>query len=568
MKRTMILMASLLWVGCSEKIPPAGPQQTGKPDVPPPESVQIDDPAPGGGGAVSPSWDYVWVPGSTLFSNYGIGGAPVTDCQAFAAQNFEWRNPSGPPMGAARHLIPHLWDQDSAADMMCLAKAIVYFCDAQAPTRTYFGDVVTYYDEAWHAIRNMMFDHVSGSYSSGTWGTECDSGWIGMARNLMGYLVAADYLLALGQPGTAGYRSSPGQAYYDADGVPPWDGGIPPLSNAQTYDSLKTFTLRIISQTNAAYKAPATTNCAKSMWLRTDMADEQPDNKGAAALASLATCAILGMNMATNPSIWGGGAWPQSDGSVSYTSVYNDAIRFFKGWGGDRSGSGWAFPTSNFDHSDGCCPGRDVWADTWVQSDSLAPVPILGPGAERKWPASATGYTCAYWGPNPPPGGTAHVMFGTLTEDLARGPTIANSPPCPGTSPNCEYQNFPSKVCGGVCQPVQNLLYDVHVAGSVNYLNDAAEVLWQEDSSWGPYTFGGTGGVGRIPQTAIWFDHWADAGPNDNWVRLSADVPNEVGEDDWPVTYILDKRGFVVQEAKPPTFAQGKQMSFTDLTHR
>jgi hypothetical protein len=472
-KRALILMGSLLWLACSEKIPPVGPQQTGKPepDLPPPQ--EIDDPAPGGGGAGEP-YNYVWVPLWDVKLKY-LGGAPLSP-EGQRLKDYATSHTFQFNYGTTQNKwCPVLVNQDAEADQLCLAYAIYYGCDG--------GAASSYYHDAWHAIRSMMRQW----YDMPALSNWCNDGWIGMARNLLPYLVAADYLNSLGPIGTNGNFG---------------------FNNQQTFDSLKVFA-RKFRQADLSVRAPASATCTNRIQHLRDMCRPQvnqtglgsPDNKGSAALASYLGATIFCKNRDSEISAW----YDHRQGHFNNNRFAN-------------------YPT---------------WEDTWVQVDGINshPQPILSATATpRSWPYPSN------------PTHTWGNVSGLLTDDLIRaGKPSEQAAATPVTNP-------------------QVFVYNTHVSGSTNYMVNAAELLYQDGITSGDQFGWASDGPKR---TALW--HEQNAANQDQYWPGGIDWPKlRDTADDWPCSYILVKRGYndIQPGRQNPLASEGKQMSFTDLTHR
>ena len=459
------------------------PQQTTKPEPDRPPPQEINDPGPGGGGG--PTYNYMWVPLPEVKGNYW-NGTITSEGQRLKtyATSHSFQFDYGTTLNK---WCPVLVNQDAEADQLCLVFAIYYGCDS--------GATSAYYHDAWHAIRSMMRQW----YEMPELSDWCDDGWIGMARNLLPYLIAADYLNSLGPIGTSGKFG---------------------FNNQQTFDSLKVFTQRV-RDAGSEVKAPGTdAGCARSNHLR-DMCWPQvnesglgsPDNKGAAALASYLGATLFYKNREPAVSAW-----------------YDSAQQWYKAWYNHNQDH---FHAHRFESDDN-------WEDSWMQEEGLSghPQPILGASTEpRTWPYDCSG--------SPPSCLTWTSMSGALPDDLIRG-----------GSPSQTFASVPK-----VSAPP--LIYEIHISGMAAYMVNAAELLYQDGVSWTD-TFGWASNGPK--RTVEWHDYYAIVQDN-SWPSGTEWPKVKDTADDWPCTFILRDRGFSTIESGTNT-QEGKQMSFTDLTHR
>jgi hypothetical protein len=606
-------------IGCQDKLPPVGPnvgspsgvQNTGDQEDPPecePDcfgGVPVDGEIQGHvSSAVAANWKYLWKnPGSDTWYNDSA-------VLAVAGRQLIYAVPSSPPTANDLVRITHLMDQDGQADQIVLAKAMVWRTDPSVTwhttaytddgggegSYTYKGGTYNapYHTEVWHAIRNMLKNYYSytayGTPSCGSgWGDICNNGEIGLARNLLPYLVAADYVLSTGPPNQFGWKSGgvgSGHRYTGSSALKDWE----------TYDSLRVFVRKIVYQSPPdTLKAPTGCGCSKSsgsvsLYSRTAV----PDNKGAAALASYGGAAIFGLNMGANPTYWqqtwGTGWWeegctPQAGhacndaapagcgdpdclqtwhepgtyylcggpdashlgltrwcgwsdiGTTTWATAYSTFISRLKGWSGDTAS--YTFPAGNFGHVDNN-NNEMYWATTWVLDDSIRTngnpnaVPIPVKRAYRSKSTSVASFVAApktvsacNLNANPKECyWDATDLKGMPVEDMRRSLH----------TPRYACDNGETDSGSPACK---DLVDEGHIAGCISYIMNAATLAMQYDSSGnaivlkGP-NLGSPGNEYIIPEMASWYDSWAGnvGGSPDSWPTLA----NE--KNDWPTTYL------------------------------
>jgi hypothetical protein len=611
----MLVLGGGAWFGCQDKIPPVGviPNAGDGTSSDSTVVVTIRDAANvwvpqeicggsggGGGGASSDpppdppamgtplsGWKFAWRDPSSFAS---ISGNTVT---TFAQQNFLF---DAQPASNTTGFRPIILDQNNQAEQLALAKAIVCVKDATVHTRTYGNDTVTYYDEVWHAIRYALSTFrtaQSGNTNCGAgWPDICNNGWIGMARNVAGYAIAADYLMSLGPPDYRGYKSRSGQTNYSS-----------PVHNYLTYDSLRVFVDEILGSAPALeFKAPTSCRCRDQTPTPAPVSSlismlDAPDNKGAAALASYAVFASLNKNMSSsssnggNPLLYKYGGVSLCDSPYNHTewctwnglgssrtsSAYTTAVGWMKAWQGKTSDGTYVFKRSQFDNLKNAHSGYTPtnWANTWLQGDSLYnnscctstdPIKPLKMGdKDIVWPT--TNPACSEnadslqnkstWG--------AIYVKGMPVDDMLRAGSQSGFDE-PVTPKQMDWAQVRySATCA--------LRGDTHVSGTAVYLLNLVNIIWQQDGGDGTNhpILGGNIVASNdtiLPRCALFYERWADKNPNDGMPDLKGD-----GET-WPATYLLKwavsnlftDTGVISGRAYDATL-EGRQVSFTDVTH-
>jgi hypothetical protein len=179
-----ISVAVLLLAGCSDQDPQleapdtvavgGGSLEKAGGEFPGTEGTPISDPGTPGGGSRAPIQGYVWQD-KAILSSLPASGPAWDNLTDFAKYSFYYGG-----FDPRRHLNVTLFDKDSNADVLALAKALVY---VRAPE---IGP--NYRTEIQQAVQAMLND----------WNNlnslRCTDEPLSVARNLPGYIIAADYV--------------------------------------------------------------------------------------------------------------------------------------------------------------------------------------------------------------------------------------------------------------------------------------------------------------------------------------------------------------------------------------
>ena len=190
-----ISVAALLLVGCSDQdhqiespdtfAVSGGSLEKAGGEYPGTEGIPIGDPGSPGGGSPAPIHGYVWQD-KAILSSLPTSGEAWKNLTKYADYSFYYGSED-----PRRHFEVTLFNKDSNADVLALAKALVY---VRAPE---LGP--NYRSEIQRALQGILDDWSNPN------AVRCTDEALSVARNLPGYIIAADYV-GLDEPLGSNFR--------------------------------------------------------------------------------------------------------------------------------------------------------------------------------------------------------------------------------------------------------------------------------------------------------------------------------------------------------------------------